>query len=133
MTPTADVKQYRDALTATDKQTFDSLIAIAYRVNPAFQNSVRWKAPTFTLGDNWHHWLFSITKTKGGIVLTFHKGALLRDEQGILEGSGKYMRKIVYKDVSGIDETAIAGLLREAIKHQIDMLPGTRARQKESK
>ena len=122
MTLTADVKQYCDALTGTEKQTFDSLIAIAYRVNPAFQNSIRWKAPTFTLGDNWHHWIFSITKTKGGIALTFHKGALLRDEQGLLEGSGKYMRKIVYKDASDLGEAAIADLMREAIKHQSDML-----------
>lgn len=114
--------------TAHSQQTFDSLIAIAYRVNPAFQNSVRWKAPTFTLDDNWHHWIFSITRTKGGIALTFHKGALPRDKQGLLEGSGKYMRKIVYKDASDIDGAAIADLMREAIKHQTDMLPGTDSR-----
>ena len=108
MALTADVKQYRNAFTATVQQTFDWLVAIAYPVNPAFQDSVRWKALTFTLDNNWHHWILSITKAKGGIALTFHKGALLRDEQGVLEGSGKYMRKIVYKDVSDIDEAAIA-------------------------
>jgi len=43
------------------------------------------------------------------------------------------MRKIVYKDASDIGETAIADLMREAIKHQTDMLPGTDGRPEDSK
>ncbi|GIL12646.1 MAG: hypothetical protein BroJett038_13660 [Chloroflexota bacterium] len=116
-----EVETLRAQMTDEERQIFDRLVAIAHEVDPAIQNSFRWKQPTFTLHDNWHHWLFSINRTKKGVTLNFHKGWLLDDPENVLRGDGAHMRQIVFKTQADIEQNMVAGLMREAIKHQTDI------------
>ena len=115
------VADVRTAMASDEGAIFDRLVEIAEKVSPAIQNALRWNAPTFTLADNWHHWLFSINATKLGVTLTFHKGWLLDDPRHALQGTGKHMRMLRFKSCTDIDEGVIVGLIGEAVKHHTDL------------
>jgi hypothetical protein len=115
------VQQIHDSLSEQDRKLFDALVSIAEEVDPSFQNRVQWQKPTFTLNDNWHHWIFSLDKTKAGMTLTFHKGWLLDDPQKILSGDGKHLRMLRFKDVAQIQKKAVKDLIHEAIRCQLDL------------
>lgn len=116
-----DVQRARDGLSGKEQAVFDTVVSIAYEVNPSFQNRMQWKVPTFTLKDNWHHWVFSLSKTKMGITLTFHKGWLLDDPRRVLGGDGKHLRMLRFADVVEIKKGILESLIRSAIRHQTDM------------
>ena len=85
------------------------------------EEAVKWGRLTFTIDGNWHHWLCAIAVTRGSVNLVFHKGSLLDDPAGLLRGDGRYLRHVTYDDAVAHPE-AVAGLLRQAIHHQTDML-----------
>jgi hypothetical protein len=116
-----DVQRVRDNLSKQEQKIFDAVVSMAERVNPSFQNRIQWQKPTFTLNDNWHHWIFSLSKTKMGMTLAFHKGWLLDDPQKILGGDGKHLRMLRFTDASQIQQGALKTLIREAVKHQLDL------------
>ncbi len=116
-----DVQRIRDALSRQEQEIFDAVVSIAGKVNPSFQNRMQWQKPTFTLNDNWHHWIFSLSKTKMGMTLTFHKGWLLEDPQKVLTGDGKHLRMLRFTEVAQIRKNAVKELIREAIRHQLDL------------
>lgn len=117
----AEVVNYRVSMTPANQVIFDRLAEIAYTVEPGLQNAIKWRAPTFTANGNWHHWLFSIAQTKKGVTLNFHKGWLLADPTHSLQGEGKHLRQMVFVDIAEIQDEVVAGLMREAIRHQIEM------------
>ena len=49
------------------------------------------------------------------VNLGFYHGAALADRAGMLEGTGKELRHISFRDAASIRRPAIAALLREAI------------------
>jgi len=55
------------------------------------------------------------------VSLVFHKGALLDDPAGLLEGEGRYLRQVPH-DKAAKDPGAVTGLVRQAIARQTDML-----------
>ena len=85
---TPEVQRVYGNLSAQEQEIFDGVVSLAEKVDPSFQNRMQWQKPTFTLNSNWHHWIFSLSKTKMGMTLTFHKGWLLDDPQKILSGDG---------------------------------------------
>jgi hypothetical protein len=46
----------------------------------------------------------------------FFRGAALDDKKGLLEGKGQYVRHIKVHSAADIDRTAIAALLRQAMR-----------------
>lgn len=117
----SDVQSVRERLSGQDQDIFDHVARLAYEVDPSFQNRMQWQKPTFTLNNNWHHWIFSLSKTKMGMTLAFHKGWLLDDPQRLLSGDGKHLRMLRFKDTGEVREDAVKELIREAIKHQLDL------------
>jgi hypothetical protein len=117
----ADIQSGFDKLSTQDQQICETIVQLAYQVNPSLQNRIQWKAPTFTLNDNWHHWLFSITKTKKGITVTFHKGWLLEDPEKVLCGDGAHLRVLRFTDPAEIKAEILTKLISSAIRHQLDM------------
>jgi hypothetical protein len=85
-------------------------------------DALKWRRWTFTVDDDWHHWLCAVAVSRRGVDLVFHKGALLDDPAGILIGEGQYIRSVSY-DVAATDEPALRALLREALDRRTDMLP----------
>ena len=85
--------------------------------------AIKWQRLTFTVDGNWHHWLCAIAVTKGAVSLVFHKGSLLGDPAGMLQGDGRYLRQVPY-DRAAADPGAVTALVRQAIARQTDMLDG---------
>jgi hypothetical protein len=83
--------------------------------------AVKWGRLTFTVGGNWHHWLCAIAVAQRGVSLVFHKGSLLDDPAGLLEGEGRYLRQVPHRRAAE-DPDAVTGLVRQAVARQTDML-----------
>jgi hypothetical protein len=56
------------------------------------------------------------------VNLVFHKGSLLDDPAGVLQGEGRYLRQLPH-DQAAADPEAVTALVRQAIVHQTDMRP----------
>jgi hypothetical protein len=54
------------------------------------------------------------------VQLVFHKGSLLEDPAGPLEGDARYLREVSY-DRAAADPAALTALVRQAVLHQTDM------------
>jgi hypothetical protein len=85
--------------------------------------TIKWGQLTFTVDGDWHHWLCAVAVTRRGVSLKFHKGSLLDDPAGILEGEGRYLRQLPH-DRAAADPEAVTALVRQAIARQTDMLDG---------
>ena len=83
--------------------------------------AIKWHRLTFTVGDDWHHWLCAIAVTRQAVNLTFHKGSLLADPAGLLRGDGRYLRSVPHAQATEHPD-AVTALVREAIARQTDML-----------
>ncbi len=118
---TPDIQKMRAGLSRQYQKIFDAMVSLAEKVNPSFENKMQWQTPTFTLNGNWHHWIFSLGKTKTGVTVTFHKGWLLDDPQKMLTGDGKHLRMLRFTDVVQIQKDAVKQLIREAVCHQLDL------------
>jgi hypothetical protein len=91
-----------------------------HAADPRMSEAVKWRRLTFTVDDNWHHWLCAVAVGKQGVSLMFHKGALLDDPQQVLEGEGRYLRRIPF-DVAVRNPQAVTACVRQAIVHQTDL------------
>jgi hypothetical protein len=102
----------------------ESLIDLVHDANEDIDEAIRWRRLTFTVGGNWHHWLCAITVTKQGASLMFHKGTLLDDPAGALQGNGRYLRHVPYARAAAARDI-VATLVRQAVVRQTDMLDET--------
>jgi hypothetical protein len=59
--------------------------------------------------------------TKNALKLVIHKGALLADPRGVMEGEGRYSRAIAVRSPEEIDADVLAPILREAAARQTEM------------
>jgi hypothetical protein len=89
---------------------------------PEAAAAVKWRRLTFTVGEDWHHWLCAVAVSNREVNLVFHKGVLLADPAGLLAGDGRYVRQVSYESAAA-HPAALKALVREAIAHQTDMLP----------
>jgi hypothetical protein len=97
---------------------------LAGRVHAAaagVDEAVKWGRLTFTVDGDWHHWLCQIAVAARGVSLVLHKGSLLDDPAGLLEGEGRYLRQVPH-DRAAKDPEAVTELVRQAIARQSDML-----------
>jgi hypothetical protein len=101
----------------------EQAVWLAGRVHAAgdgVAEAVKWGRLTFTVNGDWHHWLCAIAVSRREVRLVFHKGALLDDPAGLLQGEDRYMREIPH-DRAAADPEAVTALVRQAIGHQTDM------------
>ena len=50
-----------------------------------------------------------------------HKGALLEDPLGVMEGEGRYARHIAFRSADEVDADVIVRILQEAAARQTEM------------
>ena len=117
----ADIQRVYENLSKQEQEIFDRVVDLAYEVDKSFQQRMQWKVPTFTLHNNWHHWIFSLAKTKMGMTMTFHKGWLLDDPKKTLGGEGKHLRTLRFAAPNEIRSEILESLIRSAIQHQVDL------------
>lgn len=70
---------------------------------------------------------FSIAVYPKWVQLFFLNGATLDDPHGLLEGSGKQVRRIRVDDPSVVDDPRVKDLIRRSMR-QVDMKSGSRSR-----
>ena len=116
-----EVRGWLARLDPKARSEVDRLVDVVVAAEPRVQQAVKWGRLTFTLRDDWHHWLCAVAVTRKGTKLMFHKGSLLRDPGGLLQGTGRYLREVPYVVVEEAPD-ALAALVREAVRRQTDML-----------
>jgi hypothetical protein len=112
------------ALPALDERwrpTVDALIDVVLAALPDAEHAQKWCQLTFTRQADWHHWICAITATKSAVKLVIHKGALLADPRGVMNGQGRYLRSIPFRSPDEIDADVVAPILREAAARQTEM------------
>ena len=117
----AHVSRYLNDFKPPNKDIASLLMSIALEVNPELDCEIIWEQITFTLNQNWHHWIFAISESRQGVTVSFHKGALLRDPRKILKGSGSYLKTIKYEYREKIDPAYLKRLISEAIDKQTEL------------
>jgi hypothetical protein len=103
------------------RPTVDRLIDVIFDVLPEAQHGRKWGRLTFTRAGDWHHWICAIAATESAVKLVIHKGALLADPRGVMEGQGRYVRSIRFRSPDEIDPDVVAPILREAAARQTEM------------
>jgi hypothetical protein len=116
-----EVEDWLSQLSHVEKEQVLWLAGRVHAAGEGIAEAIKWQRLTFTVDGNWHHWLCAIAVTKRGVNLVFHKGSLLDDPAGLLQGEGRYLRQVSHDQVAAHPEAAVA-LLRQAITHQTDML-----------
>ena len=97
------------------------LIDLVLDVLPDAQHERKWGQLSFTRGGDWHHWICAISSTRRAVRLVIHKGALLADPRGVMQGDGRYLRAIRFRSVEEVDASIVAPILREAAARQTEM------------
>ena len=97
------------------------IINLALEVNPEFDCGIKWDQITFTLNQNWNHWIFSVSEARQGVMVSFHKGALLKDPRKIFKGTGSHLRTIKYEYPEMIDPSYLKMLITQAIDKQTEL------------
>jgi hypothetical protein len=116
-----EVQEWLGRWTPDQQEQVEWLAGKVHAAGDGVAESIKWRRLTFTVEDDWHHWLCAIAVTKRGVDLVFHKGSLLDDPTGVLQGDGSYVRQIPY-DQATADPEAVTALVRQAVAHQTDML-----------
>ena len=117
----SNVNRCLDDLKPANRELATILISYIMESNPEFDCEVKWNQITFTLNQNWHHWIIAVSESKKGIILNFHKGALLKDPRKILKGTGSHLRTIKYHYREQIDPDYIKRLIKSAVEKQTEL------------
>ena len=119
----AVVDQYLPDLDQRRRSTAERLVEVVLGELPDAQQARKWGRLTFTRDGDWHHWICAISPTKNAVKLVIHKGAMLDDPQGAMEGNGRYLRAIRFEKPDELDPDVVVPILREAAARQTEMLP----------
>ena len=103
------------------RATVERLIDVVVEVLPDAEHERKWGRLTFTRNGDWHHWLCAIAPGRKSVKLLVHKGALLADPRGVLEGDGRYLRAITFSSPDDVDADVVTPVLREAAARQTEM------------
>ena len=112
---------YFPGLDEHSRQTAERLIDLVFDVISDAQHERKWGRLTFTRNGDWHHWLCAVVCTPKAVKLVVHKGALLADPCGVMEGEGRYLRTIPFRSPDEVDADVVARILREASGQQTEM------------
>jgi hypothetical protein len=105
------------------RATVERLVEVILGELPDAQYERKWGQLTFTRERDWHHWICAVSPTTKAVKLVIHKGALLADPRGAMEGNARYVRSIRFRTPGEIDADVVAPILRQAADRQTEMLP----------
>lgn len=101
------------------KHPFDAEIRkvreIILSADDRVEEVIKWSSPTFMYKGNMASFFMN---TKKFVSLMFHKGAMIKDPSGLLEGDGKEGRFARFYDMKDIDKkkAALTKVVKEWIK-----------------
>ena len=110
------VESFISGSSETTKDIVKNIVDILLKSNPEFDMDIKWKQLTFTINNDFNHWITAISITKKTTNLIFHYGGILDDPANILiVGNSKFLRKMEYKNVGEINSDIINGFIRQAL------------------
>lgn len=95
----------------TQRRTLVALRTLVRSVAPEAVEEIKWNRPCYSNEKGMFCYLYS---TKSYATLGFQNGAALDDPERILEGAGKNMRHVKFKQDRTPDQPAVLALLRQA-------------------
>ena len=108
------VKEYIDQFAPAFREILYRLRDLVYEVVPEVKESIKWRMPTFSFRGK--H-IGYIAGFKHHVTFAFHDGTMLNDPEGLLKGSGKYMRYIKFRELEEIDEQRMKIWILEGFYH----------------
>ena len=119
--PRTEVQRWLTQLDPLTRTEVTEVAILILGVDSRLNQAIKWGRLTFAIEGNWHHWLCSIAASHKSSSLVFHKGVLLDDSEGILSGTGRYVRHLPL--ASAMERpAAVIHLVRSAIEHETDLL-----------
>jgi len=94
-----EVDQYLEKKNHPLTKEIDMVRKIILATDDRIEESIKWSSPTFLYKGNIASFFMNAKKF---VSLMFHKGALLPNESGLLEGDGKKGRTARFTDVEDI-------------------------------
>ena len=90
---------------------------IILNTDPRIEEVIKWNSPTFIYKGNMASYFMNAKKH---VSLMFHKGALIKDKSGLLEGDGKEGRTAKFSTMEEIEsrKADLESVVREWIRMQ---------------
>nr|MDO8082965.1 DUF1801 domain-containing protein [Candidatus Freyarchaeota archaeon] len=107
---TNKVDSYLEKQKSPQKEICQKLREIIFKTIPNVKEEMKWGVPTYADGK------YYIIALKDHVNLGFSLKGLSREEQKLLEGSGKTMKHIKIRSLKEIEEKRIAELLERVWK-----------------
>lgn len=101
------------AAPASQQATLTALRRLVISLESGIAEEIKWGRPCYSTNRGLFCYMQS---TKNHAALGFQQGASLNDPEGILEGTGKDMRHVKFKDGAKFNEAVVAALLEQAIE-----------------
>ncbi|RAY16018.1 hypothetical protein DPM19_08570 [Actinomadura craniellae] len=117
-----EIEEWLERWSPEQRARVEALAARVHAAGGEVTEAIKWGRLTFTVRDDWHHWLCAVAVTDRVVNLVFHKGVLLDDPADLLRGAGRYLRHVPYTEAAAHPE-AVEALVRRAVARQTDMLP----------
>jgi hypothetical protein len=96
----AEVDTYLKAKAHPMTHEINRVREIILHVHPDISETIKWSSPTFIYKGNMASYFMNAKKH---VSLMFHKGALIQDETGLLEGDGKEGRVAKFSSLQDIE------------------------------
>lgn len=99
---TSEIQRVREIIMSTDDR---------------IEETIKWSSPTFMYKGNIASYFMNAKKH---VSLMFHKGALINDPNGLLEGDGKEARTAKFSDLEDVEskKSALEAVIKEWIRIQ---------------
>ena len=109
--PTDEVTAWIGKVPTVQQGTLAALRKLLKSLGPGITEEIKWSRPCYSTSRGLFCYLQS---TKNHAVLGFQQGASLHDPEKLLEGTGKDMRHIKFKDGAIVNTAAVTALLKQA-------------------
>lgn len=104
MKPDPEVKEYIEQFPPEFRAILNRLRGLIFEVVPDAEEAIKWRMPTFSYR---RKPICYIAGFKNHVTFAFHNGTMIKDPDGLLKGTGKYLRFITFKSTDDLDEERI--------------------------
>jgi hypothetical protein len=109
--PNDEIAAWIEKTPAGQQPTLAALRKLVMALGQDVTEEIKWGRPCYSTSRGLCCYLQS---TKKHAALGFQQGATLNDPEKLLEGTGKDMRHIKFRDGENFDRAAVAALLKQA-------------------
>ena len=109
---TDEIEDYLDAVPDEHRPTVDAIRDLLFDVHPEATETIKWSKPTYAVDGTDR---FYVDHYTNHVSLGFMQGTSLEDPDGRLEGTGKNMRHVKFRDPDEVADPAVRSLVENAV------------------